>query len=77
MAKLYTPNQVADILQVSVPTVKRWLLNGELPGFKIGMGGHWRVRSDELAEYIDTKRRQNVDMLSQCREAADDEEYRG
>ena len=75
MAKLYTPNQVADILQVSVPTVKRWLLNGELPGIKIGIGGHWRVRSDELAEYLETKRRQDVDkFISQCREAADDEE---
>jgi len=52
VAKLYTPQQVANILQVSVPTIKRWLLSGELPGLKIGPGGQWRVRSDVLSEYI-------------------------
>ena len=60
---MYTPDQVAEILQVSVPTVKRWLLTGELPGIKIGPGGHWRVRSDELAAYIEGSRRRNVDKL--------------
>jgi len=34
---------------------QRWLLSGELPGFKIGPAGQWRVRSDELAEYIETR----------------------
>ena len=52
MTKLYTPQQVAQILQISVPTVKRWLLSGELPGIKIGPGGYWRVRSDDLDKYI-------------------------
>lgn len=51
MTKLFTPQQVAKILQVSVPTVKRWLIQGELPGIKIGPGGHWRVRSDDLSKY--------------------------
>ena len=59
--RLYTPDQVAEILQVSVPTVKRWLLTGELPGIKIGPGGHWRVRSDELAAYIEGSRRRDVE----------------
>ncbi len=53
--RLYTPDQVAEILQFSVPTVKRWLLTGELPGIKNGPGGHWRVKSDELARYIETR----------------------
>lgn len=53
--RLYTPDQVAEILQVSVPTIKRWLLSGELPGLKIGPAGQWRVRSDELAKYIETR----------------------
>lgn len=52
MTKLYTPNQVAALLQVSVPTVKRWLLSGELPGIKMGPAGHWRIRSDVLQEYL-------------------------
>ncbi len=50
--KLFTPAQVAEILQVSVPTVKRWLLIGELQGLKLGPGGQWRVRSDALAAYV-------------------------
>ncbi len=57
MAKLYTPDQVVEILQVNISTVKRWLLAGELPGIKISPGGHWRVRSDELAAYIEGSRR--------------------
>ena len=58
MTKLYTPDQVAKILQVSVPTIKRWLLSGELPGLKIGPAGQWRVRSDELAGYLETRQQQ-------------------
>jgi excisionase family DNA binding protein len=52
VSKLYTPNQVAALLQVSVPTVKRWLLSGELPGIKMGPAGQWRIRSDVLQDYL-------------------------
>ena len=70
MAKLYTPDQAAEILQVSVSTIKRWLLSGELPGFKIGPAGHWRVSSDDLASYVESKRRRDVDkLITQSREA--------
>ena len=55
MTKFYTPQQVAKILQVSVPTVKRWLLIGELPGIKIGPGGYWRIRSDDLEKYANER----------------------
>jgi len=68
--RLYTPDQVAEILQVSVPTVKRWLLAGELPGIKIGPGGHWRVRSDELAAYIEGSCRRDMKKpIPQSRDA--------
>ena len=74
MAKLYTPDQVAEILQVSVSTVKRWLLSEEVSGFKIGPAGHWRVSSDDLAAYVESKRRRDVDkFISQSREAHNDE----
>ena len=52
MSKLYTPNQVAALLQVSVPTIKRWLKTGELQGIKMGPGGQWRIRSDVLQDYL-------------------------
>ena len=66
--RLYTPDQVAEILQVSVSTVKRWLLIGELPGIKIGPGGYWRIRSDDLAAYVEGKSRRDVNKpISQSR----------
>ncbi len=73
MAKLYTPSQVAEILQVSVPTIKRWLLNGELPGVKIGPAGQWRIKSDELAAYVDSNRKKEIHKLKPSREALKDE----
>ncbi len=61
--RLYTPDQVAEILQVNISTVKRWLLTGELPGIKIGHGGHWRIRSDDLAAYVEGKSLRDVNKL--------------
>ncbi len=55
MTKSYTPQQVASIPQISVPTVKRWLLKGELAGLKIGPGGYWRIRSDDLVNYANSR----------------------
>ncbi len=64
MTKLYTPQQVAKILQISVPTVKRWLLSGELPGIKIGPGGYWRIRSDDLVKYANDRYSRKSQKLS-------------
>ncbi len=36
ITRLNTPDQVAEILQVSVPTIKRWLLAGELATYSEG-----------------------------------------
>lgn len=35
MKKLLTPHDVAELLQVSVPTVQRWVREGTLPAVKI------------------------------------------
>ena len=50
----YTPEQVADRLQVSVWTVRRWLKSGELPGIRFG--GVWRVSEADLAAFIEEQR---------------------
>ena len=63
MTKLYTPQQVAKILLVSVPTIKRWLLSGELPGIKIGPGGYWRIRSDDLVKYTNDRYSQKTQKI--------------
>ena len=45
--KLYTPVEVAAILQISTRTVTRWLRDGTLKGIKTGPR-LWRVPSSEL-----------------------------
>jgi excisionase family DNA binding protein len=41
------PEEAADLLRVDARTVKRWLQQGKLSGFKTP-GGHWRVSRDGL-----------------------------
>ena len=45
--KLYTPVEVAAILQISTRTVTRWLRDGTLKGIKTGPR-LWRIPSSEL-----------------------------
>lgn len=45
--KLYTPVEVAAILQISTRTVTRWLRDGSLKGIKTGPR-LWRIPSSEL-----------------------------
>jgi excisionase family DNA binding protein len=65
MEKLLTPEQVADILQVSVKTVKNWLRAGKLQGIKTGQ--LWRIEPEALDEYLNRQR------VSQHREGGSDE----
>jgi len=50
MEKVYTPEQVAEILQISRYTVMEWLRNGKLKGIRIGK--LWRVRESDLKEFV-------------------------
>ena len=50
----YTPEQVAERLQVSVWTVRRWLKSGELRG--VVFGRQWRIGADDLAAFIEDQR---------------------
>ena len=52
MENVYTPAEVADILKVSVETVKRHLREGTLKGFKVGT--RWRVKESDLKEFMRT-----------------------
>ena len=42
-----TPEQIAAELQMTPDAVRRWLVAGKLPGFKIG--NKWRVDSEDFA----------------------------
>ena len=46
----FTIAQVAEKLQVSEKTVRRMLVSGELPGYKIG--GQYRIKAAELESWI-------------------------
>lgn len=51
---LYTPKEVAKILQMHVDKVKVYLRSGELKGIKLG--NRWRVDIRDLNDFIDKKR---------------------
>jgi len=41
-----TPQEVSDLLRVSVYTIRRWIKEGTLPAFKVGRS--WRIRESDL-----------------------------
>src|SRR6266536_4468475 len=48
--KFLTTGEIADRLQVTIPTVKRWIREGHLTAFRTA-GGHYRVTDDELSRF--------------------------
>ena len=50
MEKVYTPQEVAEYLQLPIQTVWLYLRTGRLPGAKIGK--HWRIRETDLAVFL-------------------------
>lgn len=44
------PREVSEKLNVSRPTVLRWLRTGKLEGFRVG--GRWRVTPEALADFL-------------------------
>ena len=49
--KLYTPEQVAELFQVSAQTVRNWLSSGELKGMKLSSRA-WRIKESDLEVFI-------------------------
>lgn len=54
MPDFYTPNQIADMLQLSRDTIMRLIDRGELPAAKIGK--QWRISASDLQTYIASKK---------------------
>lgn len=48
--RLLTPEQVAARLQVTARTVYRWLMEGRLPGVKLGR--LWRIRPEAFDAFL-------------------------
>lgn len=51
MDKLLTPEEVADLLSVSLKTVGNWLRSGQLQGIKLGR--LWRISRPELERFVE------------------------
>lgn len=49
-----TPQEVSDLLRVSVYTVRRWIKEGQLPAYKVGRG--WRVSERDLDHWLSQQR---------------------
>ncbi len=52
--KLFTPEEVAELLGFKTRTIKEWLRSGKLPGIKVGVT--WRVRQKDLAEFLEKQK---------------------
>jgi len=50
-----TPQDVSDILQVSVQTVRRWIRKEGLPAYKVGPR-MWRIKHDDLDRWLEQQR---------------------
>jgi len=50
MDKLLKPEQAAELMAVSVRTVKKWLREGKLKGLKVG--GMWRITEPDVRRFI-------------------------
>jgi excisionase family DNA binding protein len=50
IGKIFTPEEVAERLTVSIKTVKDWLRSGKLKGVKAGR--LWRVRESDLESFL-------------------------
>lgn len=46
-----TPQEVSDLLHVSVQTVRRWIKDEKLPAYKVGPR-MWRIRAADLDKWL-------------------------
>jgi len=49
-----TPQEVSNLLRVSVYTVRRWIKEGDLPAYKVGRG--WRISESDLSLWLGQQR---------------------
>jgi excisionase family DNA binding protein len=58
LERVYTTEEVAEALRVSVFTVRRLLNSGRLQGFKVGKD--WRITEGDLEAFIEASRSKEV-----------------
>lgn len=63
--RLLTLADVAQILDVTVPTARSLVRDGRIVGFQVGGRGMWRVESSELDAYIERQKAAAVERRNQ------------
>ncbi len=53
MDNYYTPQQVAEKLQINIRTVYKWIREGKLKAIKVG--DLWRISETELKRFVENK----------------------
>lgn len=53
--EIMTVSQVAEYFQISEMTTYKLVQQGSIPGFKLGR--HWRVKRDDLDDFIEKLKR--------------------
>ncbi len=51
--KFYSPLQVAELLNISKPTIMRRIRDGTLPARRFPGHRQWRISEEDLRDYID------------------------
>ena len=49
--KLYTTEEVADILKMDTETTRRFIREGKITAYKVG--SEWRVKEEDLVEFVE------------------------
>jgi excisionase family DNA binding protein len=51
VGKFYTPDQIAQMLQVAPRTILDWIKKGRLRALRFGRG--WRIKASDLAAFVE------------------------
>lgn len=62
MSQLLNTKQVAELLNISMPSLYKMLANGKIPTIKIG--GSYRFDREEVIEHFKEKTREGVKLLA-------------
>jgi excisionase family DNA binding protein len=54
LAELMTVDEVAEQLKVHPESVRRWLRDGRLTGYRISRRSGWRIRPDAVQKMLET-----------------------
>lgn len=54
--RMLTLADVAEILDITIPTARSLVRQGEIHGFQVGGRGMWRVESGELDAYVEREK---------------------